>query len=380
MQPLNRSTPVPPSCPKPGRLRRLASFAAIVAAAGAAAALLVLLVGRVASDRWAWSQPLFWIPGVFPAIAAAALGALALGAASLGRWRGGRRGAGVVLALSLCAVIWVGIVEWRALNLLRPAPPPGALRILAWNATDVDPAEFERSVAAQAPDILIAINPPLRLDWIDFAGRLWDLPPEEAASRIRGRGAIIIASRFSSTASGATTLGLQGLVAGETEGRTDPGQAAFATLDLGGAGLTIWAIDLPSDPDLSRSAVARQAAEAIPSAARREYALSERGDHYEMQEATGFPSADVILGDFNTTRGAASLAPLTQPLRDAHAAAGLGPDATWPRPRPLLGLDQAFVGRGFGVWRYEVIDGGAGSHWMQRVEIGLPERAPDPAS
>ncbi len=373
MQPLNASTPVP-SRPKPGRLLRLARFAATVAAAGSAAALLVLLVGRVASDRWAWSQPLFWIPGVFPALAAAALGALALGAASLGRWRGGRRGAGITLALSLCALIWVAIVEWRALNFLRPAPSPGALRILAWNATDVDPADFEREVTAQAPDILIAINPPLRLDWIDFTARQWDLPPEEAAPRIRGRGAVIIASRFASNASGGTSLGLQGLVAGETEGRTDPGQAAFATLDIGGAGLTIWAIDLPSDPDLSRSAVARQAAEAVASATRREYTLSERGDHYQLQEATGFPPPDVILGDFNTTRGAASLAPLTDPLRDAHAVAGLGPDATWPRPRPLLGLDQAFVGRELGVWRYEVIDGGAGSHWMQRLEIALPTR------
>ncbi|MFG0284192.1 MAG: endonuclease/exonuclease/phosphatase family protein [Phycisphaerales bacterium JB039] len=352
-----------------------ARSACAACAAVAAACLALLLTGRLASDRWAWSQALFWIPGAIPAGAAllAALGAL--GAALAARWPAGRRLALAVLIAALGAGAWVGIFQWRLGNLLRRGPPPAqAMTILGWNATDVTPEEFRRAVAARKPDVLIAINPPLSVNWIGLAGDLWDLPPQQAIGRVRSGGRVVIASRFAPSASGATDLDLRGMVAGSPEQRIDRGQAVFAALDVDGAPLTIWAIDLPSDPALSRAASARRARAAIDASRHTRHVLVESGAFYEQRESTGFPAPDVIVGDFNTTRGAASLAPLVGGLTSAHARAGAGPDGTWPRPWWLLGLDQAFVRRSLRIWRYDVFDAGAGSHRAQELTISLPAR------
>jgi hypothetical protein len=362
-----------PAIQSPPRRRLLLRLLASLAVAAGAAAMLVLLVGRLASDRWEWSQPLFWIPGIAPVMVGALLAASGLVLARAARWRRGRRVAVVLFLAASAGGAWVAAVEWRVGNVLRRPAPADPLRLLAWNATDVGPEAFEAAVAAEAPDIFIAINPPLPLDWIGFTSRLWNLPREDAARRLRASGAVVIASRFTPVESGGASLGLHGVVALSDQQLIDTGRAAFATLQIDGSQLTIWAIDLPSDPSLGRAAAARQAREAVDSATLRTFRLSDRGDHFVPGESQGFPAPDIIVGDFNTTRGAASLAPLVGGLRDAHAAAGLGPDATWPRHLPLLGLDQAFVGPGIPLRRYDVIDAGAGTHRMQRLVIGLPE-------
>jgi hypothetical protein len=348
-------------------LRRLLRVISAVVATVAAAALVALLVGRLASDRWVWSQPVFWMPGFAPVLAAVLLGVVSLLSARAARWRRGCNLALTVLLAAAAGGVWVVWFEWRAPNLLRRPAPANALRLIAWNATDVGPEAFEVAVTAQRPDILVAINPPLRLDWVGVASRLWELPPAQAMQHVRASGAVVIASRLAPVASGGTSLGFQAPVAGAIEPLLDSGRAAFATLAWGGSELTIWAIDLPSDPALARSAVARQAAEVIESAVIRSYRLSDAGDRFLPEESLGFPAPDIIVGDFNTTRRAASLRALTGDLRDAHAQAGLGPDATWPRQFPLLGLDQAFVRPSAGLVRYDVVDAGAGTHLMQRL-------------
>ena len=53
----------------------------------------------------------------------------------------------------------------------------------------------------------------------------------------------------------------------------------------------------------------------------------------------------ILLGDFNTPRESALLAPLRADMSHAFEAAGRGLAETWPLPLPVLALDQIWTSR-----------------------------------
>ena len=77
----------------------------------------------------------------------------------------------------------------------------------------------------------------------------------------------------------------------------------------------------------------------------------------------------MIVGDFNTPRGSASLRALVGERREVFAARGWGPGGTWPRRMPLWGIDLGFVGRDVDVEGARVLDPGAGGHRALEFEI-----------
>ena len=60
---------------------------------------------------------------------------------------------------------------------------------------------------------------------------------------------------------------------------------------------------------------------------------------------------------------------MSRGLPNAHDTAGIGPNGTWPRTRPLLHIDQAFVGNNWRATRYDTFDPGIGRHRAQIVSI-----------
>jgi endonuclease/exonuclease/phosphatase family metal-dependent hydrolase len=85
----------------------------------------------------------------------------------------------------------------------------------------------------------------------------------------------------------------------------------------------------------------------------------------------GFPPADLIMGDFNIPRGSASLRQAAQGYPHAHTQAGHGHAGTYPRHRPLVHIDHMFIGPALRARRYQVVDGGVGSHRMQVLDVAL---------
>ena len=112
--------------------------------------------------------------------------------------------------------------------------------------------------------------------------------------------------------------------------------------------ITLRVLDLPSNPFRSRIDIARHAARVIAGL-----------------EASGALTRHphIILGDTNIPRGSYSLSLLDDGLTHAgDLAAETNKGATWPRARPLLEIDHAWVAARTIVDRYETFDAGISDH------------------
>lgn len=374
-------------------LRRSILAAALAALALAIGAWCAWAVGLVVSDRLRWTQPVAFVPRQFFVWPAGVGWVLFAGLSLLYSafrpraegvpWRSERRARSrlprllgraraVVGVLVLLATLHLVVADWRLPMNARLRPPPDAerLRIIHWNVGWSHPDEVHGALVARGPDLAIIVNPHTRRDLrFDF---------DALARTMGGDGGevrdwpIIVVSRFPMLRRGTTQLGFTATVAVEPGLRTegldpprDPGHATFIELDAGppfDRPIVVWILDLPSDPALSRPAVVRQAVSRI--------------NAWVGPDNQGFPEPDVIIGDLNIPAGASSLMGLRRRswgvMQDAAAQGGVGPMATWPHPRPLLRIDQCFVGRGARAAWYGVEAAAQTKHLMQIVDL-VPE-------
>lgn len=375
-------------------LRRAILALALVALACVVGALVLWFVGVLISDRFAWSQPISFVPRqflVWPAgLAWCGFAAISLLYAALRPhsegvpWRSERRGRsklprllGALRAVTGILVLLITAhlvgIEWRwPMNASRPAPSPEArLRVMHWNIGWSHPVEVFDSIAAREPDLAIVVNPLTRADlsW-DFNALAERLNPQTQVIR---SWPINILSRWPIRRWGITELGFTARVNVQEEIRnpdlttpTDPGHAMFVELDAGppfSRPIVVWIIDLPSSPSLHRPAVTRQARERI--------------EGWIGPNQEGFPEPDILIGDFNIPARAHSLINLRRRpgymMQDAHALAGLGPSASYQLPGKRdfvwLHIDQCFVKPDVNVARYSIEDGGDTRHLMQLVDL-----------
>ncbi|MHC4609561.1 MAG: endonuclease/exonuclease/phosphatase family protein, partial [Planctomycetota bacterium] len=120
--------------------------------------------------------------------------------------------------------------------------------------------------------------------------------------------------------------------------------------------ITLLAVDLPSDPKRHRYDLAL--------AARR------------MLEGAAAPAPDIVVGDFNMTRGSAALKALFPGLAHAYDQAGRGYGATFRRGFPLYHLDHALLADTLTATDYALVDLDYGRHLGQLVELA-PAAPPD---
>jgi endonuclease/exonuclease/phosphatase family metal-dependent hydrolase len=121
-----------------------------------------------------------------------------------------------------------------------------------------------------------------------------------------------------------------------------------ATGELGRP-LTLLAVDLPSDPKRPRYEIALTARRLLASAAA--------------------PPPDIVVGDFNMTRGSAALKALFPRLAHAFDQAGRGYGATFRRGFPLYHLDHTLLADTVTATDYALVDLELGRHLAQRVEL-----------
>ncbi|MEQ9096936.1 MAG: hypothetical protein RIE32_11815 [Phycisphaerales bacterium] len=369
--------------PKPPRRRPFRRALAWVLRLSLCVVILGFMLGRAFTDGHLWSQWLFWAPHEAWLLA---LVSLAVAILVVEPPEARRRGAWLGPALTIVlAVSYVSLAHWRLHNALLREPGETVLRVYHWNATEATDSSLQAflrdadpfGLSHDGPAVVVLANPPLRLDWPEIVRMLADEEIARASitSHVRRGGRFVIISGPPMTRAGWTSLGLEAKT-------TDPdlidnGTAMFATIDLGPDPVTVWAIDWPSDPQRSRLVYAAQTLERIDASSHLVFRPTTAGP-LEQHKEIGFPPPDVVVGDFNTARGSASVAELLPGMASAHAQAGIGPDYGWPRfirdgrrdrrVIPFLGLDQAYVAPD--RWRataYRMLDLGQGTHRAQEI-------------
>jgi hypothetical protein len=366
--------------------------------------LLALAIGAIAaariglSDRFRWSQYLFWVPAIallLPAVSlwiAGSLLALASRPAKRRTIPGRRLGwaAGIMCAF---LALHLALIDYRLFNRVRAGSVnigPGMLRILNWNASTTFEADrLWPPILEQQADIAITV---------DASGIHWSHLREymgEGGTTVRSGNMHVLSAvpilRHGMASLDAPDAGPvpeehEEQVMGAMRGlpllrhavppdglrpRHDEGRAWYVefdtTLQLGRTTI-IWLIDLPSDIRLPRSEVTRRARRAIETWEGSETVILPDAV-ITRQAGPGFPAPDLILGDFNIPRGSHSLRALSLGYPHAHSQAGWGHSGTYPRHRPLVHIDNMYISPALMAQRYEIIDPGAGSHRMQVVEV-----------
>jgi hypothetical protein len=356
------------------------------------------IVGRVVSDRYAWTQPISWIPT--PALLVPVWAAFGVTA-----WRARRRvirarrrrtaapprsvGARCRFALlSLFALgsVWhFGFIE---LGLHRVAIGPGRvarisdpdsvthepLRLVFWNQAGHEAGDISQVFLDLDPTFFVIANRHSATSTRDLARAFIDSGEAHGAVGwpfdLFGRAPI---RRWAST-----SLGLAGRSrTKDGSARADPGWAAWYEVMTPGGTLVIWAIDLPSDPSLSRFLLARQAGEKLATWEGSVRIIDQDGEHSRSTAVPGFPAPDVIVGDFNIPRRSASLGEFLRAsgagkMRNAFDLAGVGWQRTWPRERPVWAIDHCLVGPRLDVRSFATFDPGVGGHRAIVIELDAP--------
>ena len=359
-----------------------------VAGGALASALLAgWAIGRVASDRTLLTQFVSWVPVWVWLLAAL----FALAARSIARLRAPRFEYGAVggpskpvrgrmlsralVAVTAIALVHAAVFEYRLFSGTPDHPlNAGGVRLLAWNPASGPIADLASHVASSNADVIAVANSSFVTDWQPV---MQSLGP--AASAVRS-GRMVLCSRVRITEWGATSLKVTGAKertfkwTGGQKVSVDEGYAVYCVLQLNEREtFTVWFLDLPSDPGIPRARMMREARATIDGFRGPRYRRNSADDRDELiaggVEGTGFPKADVAVGDFNTPRGSATLGDLAIGMTHAYDQAGRGVMATWPRATPLLAIDHVFVGEGWRASKYAIMDFGSGEHLSQWCEL-----------
>jgi endonuclease/exonuclease/phosphatase family metal-dependent hydrolase len=345
----------PPSPSAPYRSRRILRLAAVVIGTSAswlaALGLLLWLIGRVISDRSLWGQFLLWIPTPV-VILLAVIGLIA--ALRPGRDAPRKRRRRLRWSVTLAAVlIYFGFVEHRLLRL--PSAARDGLHIVHWNCWP-DEGEstegFLDGVLSLDPDILILTDA-----WI-FP---WWQQSREWAQRHNAHTRFM---RPFSIISKTPIIRTQHIV------MKDEIIVVLIELDTRerlGRTLTLYAVDMPSNLDLVRMDLAREARRLLDAIEQPE--ASEPNDGSGPASGISRLSPNMVVGDFNITRGSAAMRAMFPDHRHAYRDGGYGHAATFHRAVPLYHIDHVLLDESLRATRYDIVNPGVARHRIQSVHV-----------
>lgn len=307
---------------------RLVKAAMLLAILLAAAGVLAWLTGRVVSDRYYWSQWLLWVPTL--AVIPVAVAGLALTVV----WPRKRTLLAGWLACVIGLLVYFCFIEYRMFA--KPPTESQGLRIVHWNATQDGGSDDQYIDALIAGDGDITITTDA---WaIPFRPRVyvWNegTPPSMRPFAVLTK-LPILRLRYLVNEDEIIVVLLE-VDATERIGRP----------------LVMYLVDMPSDLTLARAELARQARRMIDNAAA--------------------PPPDLVIGDFNITRGSAAMRIMFPGLTHAYDQAGHGYSATFHRGEGgwlLYHIDHALLSDTVRATDYEIIETGVGRHRMQAVTI-----------
>jgi hypothetical protein len=286
------------------------------------------LAGRICSDRWWLTQWLLWIPTPV-ALLAAAMGVIA--ALRPGRARGPSRRRLITWTIVAALLLsYFAVIEHRFFR--AAAREPNGLKVAHWTVVEtmseqIDP--FVDRVTSIDADLTILTNtggapghPRLR-EWLGE------------------RGWVQVSHLFG-------ILSKLPIVERRWLARKDDIAMLLLVIDAErvlGRELVIYLIDMPSSPKLKRARLAATARRLIDSASA--------------------PPPDMIIGDFNMTRGSVSLRSIAPNMHHAFSEGGHGYGATYHRRFPLYHIDHILLDESLRCVRYDVRPAEIGRHRPQ---------------
>lgn len=386
-----------------GRVLRLASYAAV---ALSLALVVAWGVGRVLTDSVRWSQYLFWMPTVVVVgtsvvllIMAGAIrwfgGVLAYASIRKARQAWGEGGTGYearsqpatnvpayrkhvfkgVWGMAVLATMGAGayaLAEWSGGGRAPDFQRSQSLRFVFWNDSEGLMRDWEAALLGPGPDVAIMKPGSGR----SFPKVLERMGPDADFVYTHGFAIVTkakIKRRTHFTLSIKQGLGFDIRRKDLRQPMADYGTATIlelATSERLGRDITVYLIDLPSDPSLWRTEMMREAKAALEKVTADVWRKDEKLDRWlRVENPEPFGPADVLIGDFNTPRGADSIKIVAGEMQSAYDVAGNGYAATYPRVLPLWHLDQAYVAKSLRVGWYQVRNPGGGSHAMQVVDV-----------
>ena len=313
-------------------LARIVRVIGVTCSVLAAVVLAAWLAGRVLSDRWGWSQWLLWVPTP-AAFAAAGLGLAAACRRGPTERRRRRRLALWGAAAAAVVVYFVGL-EHRFLRFGGDDRP--ALRLLH---SSLFPATREarrlyvdKLIEADA-DVTVLSGPLNRRDREQYR------EAETKPAEISTVWPFMVISKHAILEAAPIAFEDDIYIAGFRVDTT-------ATL---GRPITIYAVDLPSEPGLARGGIADRVR--------------------AMLDDANAPPPDIVVGDFNMTRGSASLEAIFPDLSHAWDQAGRGYGATFHRNFPMYHLDHTLLAETVRAGSYDLVNLGVGRHLVQVVGL-----------
>lgn len=291
------------------------------------------VVGRLASDRWLWSQWLLFVPTPAP-IAAALIGLVLAARPSPSPLQ--RRRRLTVWSMTLAFITgYFTMVEHRLLS--RPADAAGGLHVVHWNMSDFKPPpvvdRYVDAVQRLGGDIVVLTG----------AGTV----PSDA--RLQAWLGPDIQTAWSYPFTVFSQLPIRQLTPLVRSQEFAVDMVVIDASGMLGRDLIMYLVDLPSSPKIPRAPTAQMLR--------------------RLMDQTDAPAPDLVVGDFNMTRGSAATRLIFPGLRDAYDEAGTGYAASFPRDWPLIQIDHMLLGTHLRALRYELIDPGVSRHRAQAAWI-----------
>ena len=328
-----------PSTAPHGVIKGVLRAAGALVCLAAGTLLLAWLIGRVLTDRYDFSQWLWWLPT--PVVLASTLLAV-FGAMRPAVRRVCRRRVIVWSSVLVFLVGWFTCAEHRFLK--SPVETVDGVTIAHWNMSHPSPEEFPQYTAAALQidaDVLVLSSPSL-------VTAQQDLLEELDAGRVVHRYGIFSVVTRVPVLMGRPLVNREGIWSYMIE---------LDTRDALGRTTVLYLIDLP--------AIDYENPETTFERSRMDLARQFR----TLLDAAAAPTPDVVVGDFNITRGSASLLQLFPDMTHAYDSGGHGYGATFHRALPYAHIDHILTAPGVTAVRYDIINPGVGRHHAQRARI-----------
>jgi endonuclease/exonuclease/phosphatase family metal-dependent hydrolase len=301
--------------------------------------LLAWLIGRVLTDRFAWSQWLWWMPT--PAIIV--LSVLGLLLANRPTRVSGRRKRRIVIWTLFAAAVTMhfALFEHRMLRGTPPAPSADkSLAIAHWNMTldDYTPVDLLLQRVAELDADVTVLTAPSN----NVVRRLTQqATASNGREQVYNGWPLFVFSRV-------PIERVRLLVASDQRFVTSLQLDTTARL---GRAIVLEVADMPSPPRIPRMQMAREVRSLI--------------------DQTTAPPPDLVVGDLNIPRGSASIEVMFPGMRSAFDLAGHGYGATFPRRFPLYHIDHVLISEttDLSIARYDTYDEGLSRHRAQKAWI-----------
>ncbi len=360
------------------------------------------ITGRVLTDEHHWSQYLYWLPPIVMVGGAWAMLVLSAIFAAMARRLGGLLLRPVLLLLAIGCTIHLVFGVWHLHRFITSdhTKAPNAIRAVHWNlgGKSIDAQAWGDRINELDADIVLIANPEwgegrqALLDqfthfapdeWVRWVNYSYRVNADPAHFRIEGHA--VIASRYPMTRTGMVRFGDYERQEVMNRSSSSNGWVMFAEFDLDpdrtdDAPFVVWFVDLPSNPAAWKTEVMQVAQREINAWNGAGWAMGRHVWEQRTFENESFPRPDLIIGDFNTPRGSASIEQIAPGYTDAFDAAGYGRgrsyvirDGSWSEnlmSRVLdMHIDLALAHPDVRVERYELITDPIADHAMQVVDL-----------